>query len=185
MDELKKPVNGVLAGAQAVLFESLGEAEESLFCEAAPFRSKPTPVGGSRKGRPNRRTIVMRELYLKMGLPHPMLFDGQLLALGVDGLAWELAGGEEAFRLLERAGQIDLRVEAAKILQRASDSVKPYLESKMPTAIVATDDKGTPVLVIGQVGAPGARTIEQREDGAMAIDDDLYEAIEAQDKSTT
>jgi hypothetical protein len=157
------PENGVLDGSPADLFENFSAEEAGLVADAAPFRTRPMPVGGSRKGKPNKRTVQMRELYLKSGFPHPLLWQGSMLRLGVDGVAQALG--------------CDL-VDAAELLRKIASDALPYLEGKMPTKVILEGDARVPVLVIGEAGAAVASLQSAREDGALAIDDGLLPAVE-------
>ena len=136
---------GVLDGSPADLFENFSAEEAGLVADAAPFRDRPMPIGGSRKGRPNKRTIAMRELYLKSGFPHPLLWQGSMLRLGVDGVAKALG--------------CDL-VDAAELLRKIASDALPYIEGKMPTKVILEGDARVPVLVFGDLGAAG-RVLDQ------------------------
>lgn len=152
---------GVLAGSPADLFENFSAHEAELVADAAPFRQRAMPIGGSRRGVPNKRTVAMRELYLKSGFPHPLLWMGSMLRLGIDGLAEALV--------------VD-KSEAAEILRKIAADALPYIEGKQPTTIVAKGDR-LPVLVLGEmVGALGDLA-RAREEGALAIDDDVEPAV--------
>ncbi len=154
---------GVLAGAPADLFENFSGDERALIADAAPFRSRPMPIGGSRKGRPNKRTIEMRDLYLRSGFPHPLLWYGAMLREGVDGLA----------------GALDCSLaEAADLLRKIAADALPYLESRMPTKVTAGDGERLPVLIVGDFAQARDQAAAARRDGAMAIDDDLDEQIQ-------
>ncbi len=154
-----KPAAGVSIGSPAPLFEN-SDAEQQLLAEAQPFRIMPTPRGRPR-GASNKRTLQMRELYLKMGLPHPMLKMGQMLQLTVEDLA--------------RALCCDL-LEAADLQRKIAADLAPYLESKMPTRLDVAPNEGLPVLVVREIDTPQAIR-EARRTGALSIDDDLAEAL--------
>ena len=161
-DDGKRPENGVLSGSPASLFENFSAGEAALIDDAAPFRSRPTPVGGSRKGIPNKRSNQMRELYLKSGFPHPLLWQGSMLRLGVDGLAVALG--------------CDL-IEAAELLRKVASDALPYIEGKMPTKVQVEGGAGLPVLVFGDAVAAIGAVRAAREEGAMAIDDEIEGAM--------
>ncbi len=154
---------GVLDGSPADLFENFSAEEAGLVADAAPFRDRPMPIGGSRKGRPNKRTIAMRELYLKSGFPHPLLWQGSMLRLGVDGVAKALG--------------CDL-VDAAELLRKIASDALPYIEGKMPTKVILEGDARVPVLVFGDLGAAGRVLDQARAEGALSIDDGLLPAVE-------
>lgn len=162
-DQGNQVVSGVSGLAPADLFENFSAGETQMLADASPFRNRPQPIGGSRKGIPNKRTTAMRELYLKSGFPHPLLWQGAMLREGVDGLAAKL--------------ECSL-VEAAEILRKIASDAMPYLESKMPSHMaIASDGERLPVMIIGDVQVKGRAAVEARDDGAMAIDDDLAAAI--------
>ncbi len=146
-------------GSPAPLFEKLDEDEE-LLRDCAPFKSA-MPRGGSRKGRPNKRTEAMRDLYLRLGLPHPMLKMGQVLAMPVEELAGQL-GCE--------------RLDAIEVQRKIAADLMPYLESKMPTQVVGEAGEALPVLVIREIEAARGQA-SGTAPGAMAIDDDLDAAL--------
>lgn len=159
----------VSAGAQAGSEKSQDvlpfDDDEDHLAASAPFRIMPSTMGRrSRKGVPNKRTTAMRETYLKMGLPHPLLAMGQVLAMGVDGLARQL--------------ECD-KLEAFSEWRKVAEKVLEYLESKMPMAI-KTDGSGLPVLVFGDVQAAAESLRATRREGALAIDDDMIDAMEKQ-----
>ena len=131
-----------------------------MAADAAPFRDRPQPVGGSRRGIPNRRTVELRQLYLKMGLPHPVLAMGAVLRLGIDGIKREL--GCEL-------------LDAAELYRKIAADVAPYIEGKQPTRVAVMGSKPLPVLVIGETGEAIGQIVQAREDGVLAIDD----AVEA------
>ena len=153
---------GVLAAAPASLFENLDGGEEQMLADASPFRTKPQPIGGSRKGVPNKRTQQMRDLYLRSGLPHPLLWQGQMLRRGVDGLATDLGC---------------TLVEAAELLRKIAADLAPYIEGKQPTRVAVEAGARLPVLVVGELGAARSELASAREEGALAIDDDLEAAV--------
>jgi hypothetical protein len=150
---------GVSIGSPAPLFENF-DGDEQLLAEAAPFRVMPTPRGRP-KGAANKRTLQMRDLYLRMGLPHPMLKMGQMLQLTVEDLA----------RLLCCS-----LLDAADFQRKIAADLAPYLESKMPTRVDLPTGEGLPVLVIREHDTPRAIR-EARRTGALAIDDDLAETL--------
>src|SRR5574337_55200 len=153
---------GVLARAPSDLFENIDAGEAQMLADSAPFPARPQPIGGSRKGIPNKRTTQMRDLYLRMGLPHPLLWQGQLLQRGVDQLAKDL----------------DCRaIEAAELLAKVADRLAPYIEGKQPTAVKIEGGRGLPVLVLGELAAAREGLIAARDEGALAIDDELEGAI--------
>lgn len=161
-DDGKSPENGVVAGSPADLFENFSAGEAQAIADASPFRSRPTPLGGSRKGIPNKRNAQMRDLYLKSGFPHPLLWQGSLLRMGVDGVASALG--------------CDL-IEAAELLRKVASDALPYIEGKMPTRVQVDAGQGLPVLVFGERDAAVASLRQARDEGAMAIDDDLEGAV--------
>lgn len=153
---------GVLARAPSDLFENLDAGEAQLLADSQPFPARPQPIGGSRKGVPNKRNAQMRDLYLRMGLPHPLLWQGQLLQRGVDQLAKDL----------------DCKaIEAAELLAKVADRIAPYIEGKQPTAIKVEGGAGLPVLVLGELAAAREGLAQARDEGALAIDDELDAAI--------
>lgn len=157
--------NGVVGGSPGDLFENFSEEEAGLVADATPFRTKAMPIGGSRKGRPNKRTVEMRDLYLKSGFPHPLLWQGSMLRMGVDGLAGMLG--------------CDL-VDAADLLRKIAADALPYIEGKQPNKVIVEGTAGLPVLVLGDALAAIQAVRDARDDGALAIDDDLEGAIEKQ-----
>ena len=148
-------VLGGLPAGGADLFE--GEANS-----ASPFARLAPRSTGRPKGSPNRRTVAMREIYLRKGYAHPMLWMGEVLTRSVRELSEELACS---------------LLEALEVQRKVAADLAPYLESKMPTQVKAGDGEGLPVLVVGKVeSAPRGLG---RAAGAMAIDDDeLADAIE-------
>lgn len=157
-----KGLEGVSGGLQGGLFEN-SAAEEQMLADSAPFLTMPR--GGSRRGVPNKRTTAMRELYLKMGLPHPMLWMGQVLSMTVDQLHTSLGGGTETSKL-----------DVLDIQRKVAADLAPYLESKMPAKLDVQPGEGLPVLVVRELDTPAAMR-QARADGALAIDDDLAEAL--------
>lgn len=156
------PETGVLGGAQTDFFENLDAGEEALIADAAPFRARPTPVGGSRRGVPNKRNAQLRDLYLKSGMPHPVLWMGSVLRMGVDGLA-EALGCKT--------------VEAMYLMRKIAADAAPYIESRQPTRVDVPDGARRAVLVVGEL-EDAARAVEAaRVDGVLAIDDDLPRAL--------
>lgn len=155
--------NGVVTGSPADLFENFSPEEAGLIADAAPFRTRPMPIGGSRKGRPNKRNSDLRDLYLKSGFPHPLLWQGSMLRLGIDGLAAVLGC---------------TLGEAAELLRKIAADALPYIEGKQPTKIVVDTTDGLPVLVLGDAAAAARAVRDARDEGALAIDDDLESAIE-------
>jgi len=154
---------GVLEGAPAGdLFLSDGDA--ALLSDAQPFRApaRPQPIGGSRRGIPNKRTAAMRDLYLRMGLPHPLLWMGQVLKMGVDGLAAELACD---------------RLDAAELLRKVASDALPYIEGKQPLRVQAEGAAGLPVMIVGDLGLAREAVAAARAEGALAIDDDIEAAM--------
>jgi hypothetical protein len=162
---------GALGGARSRA-ENAGEPElfgpdedEQALHGSRPFNRMPSSVDRrTRKGVPNKRTVQMRDIYLKMGLPHPLLAMGQVLALGVDGLAAAL--------------QCD-KLEAFGEWRKVAERVLEYLESKMPMA-VKVDAQGLPVLVFGDIRQAAEDLRATRAEGALAIDDDLIDVMEKQ-----
>lgn len=146
-------------GSPAPLFENCG-ADDELLAASAPFRVMPTPRGRP-KGAANKRTLQMRDLYLRMGLPHPMLKMGQMLQLTVEDLARALCCS---------------LLEAADLQRKIASDLAPYLESKMPARLDVQGGEGLPVLVMREIDPPKAIR-EARAQGALAIDDDLAEAL--------
>lgn len=160
-DEGETPLSGVVGGPPAQLFDF--DEDELLLAASAPFRGMPTSAGRP-KGSPNKRTLAMRELYLKMGLPHPILWQGQMLRMKVDELAIALG-----CKL----------VEAAELQRKIASDLAPYLESKMPAKVDLGDGELLPVIVIDE----GSRELRaERETGAMSIDGDLVDAIAASEQ---
>jgi hypothetical protein len=157
---------GVLGGAPAADFFA---DDAQLFADAAPFRapSRPQPIGGSRKGVPNRRTAAMRDLYLRMGLPHPLIWMGQVLKMGVDGLAEELGCQ---------------RLEAAELLRKVASDALPYIEGKQPLRVQA-EGGGLPVMIVGDLGQARQAIADARSEGALAIDDDIELAMIAHERN--
>ena len=155
---------GVLAGSPADLFENFDAGEAQMAADAAPFRAKPQPIGGSRRGIPNKRTVQLRELYLKMGLPHPVLTMGAVLRLGIDGLAKELQCG---------------LLDAADLYRKIAADVAPYIEGKQPTRVLVDASERLPVLIVGEMTAAQGEVARAREEGALAIDDDVEPAMVA------
>ncbi|MFZ1963444.1 MAG: hypothetical protein WAU78_08240 [Roseiarcus sp.] len=149
---------GVAAALPADLFENFSAGEAQLVADAAPFRDRPQPIGGSRKGVPNKRTQQMRELYLKSGFPHPLLWMGAMLRLGVDGLARELACPA---------------IDAAELLRKIASDVAPYIEGKQPTKVVVDGAQALPVVVFGELAVARQAIADARDEGALAIDDDV------------
>ncbi len=140
------------------------DADEQLLAGSAPFMMPSTVNRATRKGIPNKRTTQMRETYLKMGLPHPLLAMGQVLRLGVDGLARELDC---------------TKLEAFGEWRKVAERVLEYLESKMPMG-VKVDAQGLPVLVFGELRQAAEDLRATRAEGALAIDDDLIDSMEKQ-----
>lgn len=155
---------GVVSGSPAGDLFSASEADELLLGDAAPFRqpARPQPIGGSRRGVPNKRTTAMRDLYLRMGLPHPLLWQGQVLRMGVDGLAAELAC---------------TRLEAAELLRKIAADALPYIEGKQPLRVQAEGVAGLPVMIVGDLDAARRAVADARAEGALAIDDDIEIAM--------
>ena len=153
---------GVLEGSPAGLFENFDAHEQQLVADAAPFRDRPQPIGGSRKGVPNKRSVQLRELYLKMGLPHPILAMGSVLRLGIDGIAREL--------------KCDLK-DAGELYRKIAADISPYIEGKQPTRVSVEAGERLPVLILGDMGAAIGAVASAREDGALAIDDDVDAAL--------
>ena len=149
----KSDLFGVCGGLPAVEFENLDE-EERLLEEAEPFRAPREFRPGRPKGARNRRTTDMIKLYQRMGLPDPLLFQGKLLQMGVDGLARELACD---------------RLDAADLLAKVADRLSPYFHSKRPTQVELPPGV-TPVLVMRDLD--GAAALPAGAHGAMSIDDD-------------
>jgi hypothetical protein len=150
----------VSVGSPAPLFEKLDD-DDQLLADCAPF-SRVMPRGGSRKGRPNKRTEAMRDLYLRLGLPHPMLKMGQALAMPVEELAKALSCE---------------KLDAFEIQRKIAADLMPYLESKMPTQVVGEAGEALPVLVIREIEAARGPA-SGAAPGAMAIDDDLAAALD-------
>jgi hypothetical protein len=161
-DDDEGPGNGVVAGSPAPLFEKF---EEQLLADAGPFRNRPQPIGGSRKGIPNKRANQMRELYLKSGLPHPLLWQGQLLRNGIDGLAQAL----------------DCKpIEAAELLRKVAADALPYIEGKMPNKVIVEGGAGLPVLIFGDRQAALDDMRQAQGDGSMSIDDGIVLSVQNQ-----
>jgi hypothetical protein len=159
-DERETGDLGVRRGSpagQLEIFEP-GEFEENA---AAPFRHHPPRSAGRPKGSPNKRTALMRDVYLRRGYAHPMLWLGEMISLDVETLR-------------DRLG-FETIAEAADFQRKCVADLLPYLESKRPVQVDLGADR-TPMLVIGRIEAakPGAPA----GDGAMAIDDDVVSAIE-------
>ena len=163
MTTRKGAEKGVSSGSPAGLFENFSQGEIEAFDDARPFRDRPQPIGGSRKGIPNKRSSQLRELYLRMGLPHPILAQGQLLRLGVDGLA--------------KALDCSL-LDAADLWSKIADRIAPYIEGKQPLKVSVDAGEGLPLVVVGDLRAALAGIDQARQDGALAIDDDAERAIE-------
>lgn len=158
-DDLGEPgQNGVSGLAPARQGEMFGPGEENA---AAPFARLALRSTGRPKGASNKRTLAMRDLYLRLGYTHPMLFMGEVLSRPVAQLAQEL----------------DCKLaEALEIQRKVAADLAPYLESKMPTQVKAPDGEGLPVLIMGEMRV--SRRSENRDDGSMAIDDDMADAIQ-------
>ena len=149
---------GVSGGSPATFFEKL-DGDDLALEHAAPFKVMPVSPGRP-KGAMNKRTREMRDLYLKSGLPHPLLWQGRMLQLGIDGLRTLLGDG-------------CTRLEAAELLRKIAADALPYLESKMPTAIDVKDER-LPVLVVAET----SRSLRAaRSAGALSIDDDLVDVL--------
>ena len=159
MSDRKGPENGALGGLPALPFENF---EAQLEADAAPFKNKPQPIGGSRRGIPNKRSAQLRDVYLRMGLPHPVLAMGSLLRLGIDGLAKEL--------------HCDL-VDAAELYRKIASDVAPYIEGKQPTRVDVTGIEGLPLVVVGDIASARQAIGEARAAGALAIDDEVEPAL--------
>lgn len=148
-------VSGLSPARQAELFEP---GDENA---ASPFLAMAIRSTGRPKGSANKRTLAMRDLYLRKGYAHPMLWMGEVLTRPVRELAELLS--------------CDL-VEALEIQRKVAADLAPYLESKMPTQVKAPDGEGLPVLIMGEMRV--SRRSENRDDGSMAIDDDMADAIQ-------
>lgn len=159
MDDDERSQKQVVEGSPAPLFENF---EVDLEQDAQPFKARPMPIGGSRRGIPNKRTVALRDLYLKMGMPHPILAMGALLRLGVDGLARELKCS---------------LVDAAEYYRKIASDVAPYIEGKQPTRVDVTGMSGLPLVIVGDVGAARQAVDAARAEGALAIDDDIEPAL--------
>jgi len=157
--EREKAFSGVSIGSPAPLFENF-DGDAQLLADAAPFRVMPTPRGRP-KGAANKRTVQMRELYMRMSLPHPILKMGQMLQLTVEDLARTLCCS---------------LLDAADLQRKIAADLAPYLESKMPTRVDVAPGEGLPVLVMREIDTPRAIR-EARASGALAIDDDLAEEL--------
>lgn len=153
---------GVLAASPADLFENFSAGEAQMFADADPFKNRPQPIGGSRKGVPNKRNAQLRDLYLKMGMPHPILAMGAVLRLGIDGMAREMACS---------------LFEAAELYRKIAADVAPYIEGKQPTRLAVEGGERLPVLIVGEMGAARAELQSAREEGALSIDDDVEAAL--------
>lgn len=151
---------GASALTPADLFENLS-GERELLDAVQPFRGKMAAGPGRPRGSVNRRTIAMRDLYLRSGFPHPLLWMGSVLRMTVEDLALTL--GCEPAEALDQQRKI-----AAEAL--------PYIESRMPTKIAGEDGNKIPVLIMGEIGSVLAAR-EQRPDGAIGIDDDMAAEI--------
>ncbi len=147
---------GVLDGSPAPVFEILGEADAQIL-DASPFKARPTSPGRP-KGAANKRTLEMRDLYLRSGFTHPMLWQGHMLTSKVEDLALALSCS---------------KADAAELQRKIASDLLPYLESKMPTKVDVKDER-LPVLVVGETLASIAQA---RSDGSLAIDDDLAEGL--------
>jgi hypothetical protein len=117
---------------------------------------------GRAKGAGNRRTQAMRELYLRMGYVHPMLWLGEILSRPVTELAKELHCKA---------------VEALAEQRKAAADLLPYLESRMPLQIHDDRERSPNVLIVGDVRAAVGEARRARAEGAMSIDDDVLEAV--------
>lgn len=159
MDDRKEPEKGEVAGSPALPFENF---ELQLEADASPFKHRPQPIGGSRRGIPNKRTTQLRELYLKMGLPHPVLAMGQLLRLGVDGLAREL--------------QCTM-AEAGEFYRKVAADLSPYIEGKQPTKVELEGNAGLPLIILGDRAVAREVAAEARAAGSLAIDDEVEPAL--------
>lgn len=133
-----------------------------MFADASPFKARPQPIGGSRKGVPNKRNQQLRDLYLKMGMPHPVLAMGAVLRLGIDGMSRELGCS---------------LLEAAELYRKIAADVSPYIEGKQPTRLAVEGGERLPVLIVGEMRAAQGELQSAREEGALSIDDDVEAAV--------
>lgn len=148
---------GVLGGLPAETAEMFPDEANG----AAPFARLAPRSKGRPQGSANRRTLAMRDHYLRRGYAHPMLWMGEVLSRPVAELALELECS---------------KLEALEIQRKVAGDLAPYLESRMPTQIKPADDEGLPVLIVGEIRA--ARASGALPEGAIAIDDELADAIE-------
>jgi hypothetical protein len=104
----------------------------------------------------------MRELYLRMGYTHPMLWLGEVLSRPVEELAKELRCKP---------------VEALAEQRKAAADLMPYMESRKPLQIHDDRDRSPNILIVGDVRSVVAGERQAARNGAMAIDDDVLEAV--------
>ena len=117
---------------------------------------------GRAKGAGNRRTQAMRDLYLRMGYTHPMLWLGEIISRPVNELAREL-----------HCDAVDALAEQRK----AAADLLPYMESRQPLQIHDDRERSPNVLIVGDVRSVVAAERQVSRSGAMAIDDDVLEAV--------
>jgi hypothetical protein len=117
---------------------------------------------GRAKGAGNRRTQAMRDLYLRMGYTHPMLWLGEIISRPVNELAKEL-----------HCDPVDALAEQRK----AAADLMPYMESRQPLQIHDDRERSPNVLIVGDVRSVLASERQVARSGAMAIDDDVLEAV--------
>jgi hypothetical protein len=144
---------------------AIAEKASDLFEEDVPREALPLlrRAGiGRAKGAGNRRTQEMRELYLRMGYTHPMLWLGEILSRPVHELARELHCHP---------------VEALAEQRKAAADLMPYMESRQPLKIHDDRERNPNILIVGDVRAPIAAARQARADGSMSIDDDVLEAV--------
>jgi hypothetical protein len=117
---------------------------------------------GRAKGAGNKRTEAMRELYLRMGYTHPMLWLGEILSRPVAELAKELQCKA---------------IEALDEQRKAAADLLPYMESRRPLQIHDDRERSPNVLIVGDVRSVIAAERQAAAGGAMAIDDDVIDAV--------
>jgi hypothetical protein len=141
--------------AQGGLFDDLRD-------EGLPLRKRGGLGIGRAPGVRNRRTEAMRDLYLRLGYSHPMLWLGEVLTRSVHELARELQCKP---------------VEALAEQRKAAADLLPYMESRQPLNIHDDRERSPNVLIVGDVTHAVKAARQARADGAMAIDDDVLDAV--------
>jgi hypothetical protein len=151
-----EPLPAEAPESQVELFEG-GLREDAL-----PLARRGGLGIGRARGTPNRRTVAMRDLYLRSGYSHPMLWLGEIITRPVAELARELGCD---------------RLDALGEQRKAAADLLPYLESRMPLNIHDDRERSPNVLIVGDVTHVVAQARQARQDGAMGIDDDVLDAV--------